>query len=240
MVDARFGAGSLQPGQALVGCTEQAEGITNLRRLGVADVLRYEVIGQVDASLPQPVQVGSAGILEIGLVRPEPLLRKAPRSRAVFRYGGRGNKDCLEAVQGTSCPGRAHFKAAPGRLHRPGMEAHQQQGAVGHLSGQFHHPRPGGGHEHGSWRIAHVAKPRLHAVELHPFPTQQAADGQDGVSHGCHRGPGPTNVAHRQVAWSNGQPRPPRHNFLQRMGQRRQHHGMSGNRVAGRGIERER
>ena len=80
-------------------------------------------------------------------------------------------------------PRRADFQPSPGGSHRLRVQAHQQESAVGHLSGQLDHPGPGRGHEDGRRGLTDVSQAGLHPVEFHPLATKQTPNVQDGTAH---------------------------------------------------------
>jgi hypothetical protein len=77
------------------------------------------------------------------------------RGSALLEAHGR-DEDGAEAVKRTARSAGARLEAAAGRRHRVPVEADHQEDAVGHLSSQLDHARPGGQQVDGRRRGAEV------------------------------------------------------------------------------------
>ena len=114
-----------------------------------------------------------------------------------------------------------------------GRDPHPPQRAVSNLPAQFNHARTRRGHEDGGWGFADIPQPGLRAIEVYSLSPQQTPHGEYGLPHRLQIRPRTADVAHRKIAWANGQPDPARSNLVQGMGQGSQYTWMPGYRVGG-------
>src|SRR5277367_4502948 len=95
----------------------------------------------LESGFLQPLKIRDTRVREEWLTRCEPASHPLRTNLRVVAKTKSDNEHHWETVQGPPRPLRPFLQMTPGSTHRRGMQADEQERAVGHFTGEFDHAR---------------------------------------------------------------------------------------------------